>query len=259
MSYMLYDRRSSRTGRALRRALGLRGGMPSHFERHPENDFLIRWGSTAGEDARITINPRQCVVRAANKLLSLQVLREAGVLVPDHSEVPFELEYPMLGRSRTHHGGTDIVVYTEQTTGMLGRHHFFTQFVPSTHEMRIHIAGGEMIRAQVKRGENEPEIPIRNHAQGYSFAPYTHTQPHERRVEAARRAVAALELDFGAVDLLAGTDGETYVLEVNTGVGCCRPTGMIYMDALHRIARERGVELRRDERHLDVLSPDEDE
>ena len=255
---MLYDRTSCRTGRALRKSLGLPGGLPPHYERHPEQDFLIRWGSTAGRDAAITLNARDAVARAANKYEALRVMQDAGVRVVPFSKNPAELQGTILGRSLNHTGGRDVRVYPAgMLDGMWRAHHHYTQFIPSSHEMRIHVCDGEMVRAQIKKGEEECDFPIRNHDNGYTFVPFVRQRPNAERIQVAVDAVKALGLDFGAVDLLCGRDGRSYVLEVNSSAGCCRPTGALWAGALLSAARERGIALRLDERHLEVLSPDE--
>ena len=77
-------------------------------------------------------------------------------------------------------------------------------------EFRAHIFKGRSIR-----------ISEKDHV---AFHDYTTVRPsvEDRTVlrEAAKRAVAALGLDFGAVDILASEDGqEAWVLEVNTAPG----------------------------------------
>jgi len=252
--YMVYDRTSCRTGRALRKSLGLPGGLPPHFERHPEVDFLIRWGSSQGRDAAVTLNKATSVALAANKYAALEAMQREGVRTVPFSRNPATLEGTVFGRSQWHAGGTDIVV--ADADNAYGHHHY-TQFIPSEYEMRLHICDEELVRAQVKKGVAEGDIPIRNHARGYHFTPFVGRRPNKERVDTAAAAVKSLGLDFGAVDLLVGVDGRSHVLEVNTSAGCCRPTGLLWAGALLSAARERGVDLRLDERHLGVLSPNE--
>jgi D-alanine-D-alanine ligase-like ATP-grasp enzyme len=70
-------------------------------------------------------------------------------------------------------------------------------------------------------------------------------------------AVVALGLDFGAVDLLIGDDGQTYVLEVNTAPACSPMTAACYIGAFQRLLGlpEEQIDLTR----LDILSPDQDD
>lgn len=256
--YLLYDRRTAMTGRVLRRALGCRGGMPRHFRRNYDGGPLIRWGSSAtplANEGQLEINRGEAVALAAHKLASLRVLQEHDILVPPFSEEATDLEFPVFRRDCYHAGGRDIHVIAQEGPDTLFRPHgcFFTQFVPSVREMRLHIAGGELIRAQIKRGEDS-EFPIRNHTNGYTFVPYTRSSPNRDRVDLAVRAVSALGLDFGAVDVLVGTDNRAYVLEVNTAASCSPRTAGCYLAAFQRIADDRGVALSFDTTALESLA-----
>lgn len=257
--FFLYNPATSRTGRALGRALGASRGYPSRWERlGAQSDALVRWGSSSGNDAPITINTRQAVENAANKLRMLELLRDGGINVPAFSTNWRDLEYPFLGRSRNHRGGSDIVIYMGDDTPDPSGHAFFTEFVESTHEIRFHVLGGEVIRAQIKEGpRHEGHLPIRNHDHGFRFVPYVNSRPHAHRSDAAIEAVRCLGLDFGSVDVLCGVDSSTVVLEVNSSAGCSRPTAGLYARGIAQLLQNKGIEIPRlNEGALDVLSPD---
>lgn len=61
---------------------------------------------------------------------------------------------------------------------------------------------------------------------------HNHTYRNPRKVltpeqsETAIKAVQSLGLDFGAVDMVIGDDGNAYVLEVNTGPSLQVETGL---------------------------------
>jgi glutathione synthase/RimK-type ligase-like ATP-grasp enzyme len=93
------------------------------------------------------------------------------------------------------------------------------------------VFGGKVIRSQIKVGE-DGDLPIRNHANGYTFIPFVTKQPLQSRLDTAIEAVAALGLDFGAVDMLCLPDGTERVLEVNTAAACDEPTLLCYLDAI---------------------------
>jgi len=192
------------------------------------------------------LNQGDAVVRAANKLRSLQIMEEAGVNVPRFSTNPTDFgDATFFGRRRSHAGGRDIEVFHGMHTTAV-HSDFFTEFVPSEREMRLHIFQGELILAQNKKRETdtpEDETPIRNRDQGYVFVPLVRSRPHESRIEQARLAVGSLGLDFGAVDLLCTPGGGSVVLEVNTAPALTSPTlARAYLDCISAWAVDQGEE-----------------
>ena len=233
--YILYNGATSPTGRALRQALGCHGGKLAHYSRQRESISVVRWGVSRGEDAARVLNPGNAVAKAANKLESLRIMQEAGVNVPRFSTNPADFgDATFLGRRRSHTGGRDVQVFGGMhTTAVFSD--YFTEFVPSDREMRLHIFLGECIGAQNKRYEGEgdvPEVPIRNHDRGWVFVPLERSRPHASRIEVGVAAVEAHGLDFGAVDVLCTAGGGTTVLEVNTAPGLSERFLAKYTDAI---------------------------
>lgn len=240
--YLLMTTHGCVTGRALRALLGCKGGFHSHFARREERtqDVVVNWGESRAPDDERVANSGNAVARAANKLDSLRILQEAGIHVPRFSTNPHDFTDggTFLGRRRSHTGGTDIKVFDAAHTEAIFSD-YFTEFIPSAQEFRIHVFRGECIGSQVKKwvGEGDvPDVPIRNHVRGWEFVPFVRSRPNASRIEAASAALSALGLDFGAVDVLAGEDGNTYVLEVNTAPGLSERFLNIYADAIRRWA-----------------------
>lgn len=158
-----------------------------------------------------------------------------------------------LGRKRSHFGGRDITVFEGFHTESVFSD-FFTEFVPSENEMRLHVFRGELIGAQVKKwvGEGDvPEIPIRNHDRGWVFVPYMRKRPNQSRIDAAIAAVGALGLDFGAVDILSERDT---ILEVNTAPGLSERFLSLYVEAIRRWDSD-GAEVREAEGTTEGVDP----
>lgn len=135
--------------------------------------------------------------------------------------------------------GRDIRVFAEGETPY--GCDFYTAYIPNTREYRVHVFQGEVIRVQGKYldfPEDHQNPYIKNHGQGFRFRTPDKTLLPER-LEAAVKAVEALGLDFGAVDLLKGADGQTYVLEVNTAPACSPLTARAYIS---KFAEWLGVE-----------------
>lgn len=98
---------------------------------------------------------------------------------------------------------------------------FFTKYIPNVMEGRVWIYRRQPLIAYEKTLDVPHEYNGlgRNHTNGFKF--HAWEAPPEA-LEIAARAVDALELDFGAVDLLEAEDvanGRWRVLEVNTAPG----------------------------------------
>jgi len=253
--FLIYHRSSRPTGQVLAQALGIEHG--ENLPRGPI-DVLIRWGSQRVSDgyhaagAR-TINTPQALRAASDKLGTLRTLREAGVRVPDFSTNPEELELPILGRRLKHARGSDIVLCLQSGDWARRSRDYYVKYIPTKREYRIHVVNGRVIRTQGKfldvPGDAVPWV--RNYKHGYRFrAPRRGL--HQSRLDAAKNAVAALGLDFGAVDIIIGDDNLEYVLEVNTAPACSPLTARGYVDALAGLAGISRDQLRYD--RLNALS-----
>ena len=236
--FFLYHRKSRPTGEVLARALGLYRGestdsVPNSWR---PQDVLIRWGNQGGNPGGTrfnrVINTPTALALASDKLRTLQVLREAGVRVPDFSTDPTDLEYPFLGRKTNHSKGRDVVLCLQKGDYARKPRDYYVQYIPTLREFRVHVAFGNVIRVQGKYLDvPDLAVPwIRNHAHGFRFrAPKRRLS--SARIETAKSAVAALGLDFGAVDLLLGDDNLEYILEVNTAPACSPLTAEAYIRA----------------------------
>lgn len=257
--FFLYHNRSYRTGRVLARTLGITFARAA--QRVPaETNILIRWGNAQPAPAQEEINSATAINNASDKLRAFRLLQEAGVRVPDFTTNPADTHPPhqcpraedlWFGRARRGFGGRDIQIFHPDdaegpTPYSAAGVDFFTRYIEPKFEARIHVAFGEVIRVQKKYlefPEHAASEYIRNYANGYRFKS-PQRQLNNSRKEAAIRAVEALGLDFGAVDLLVGrADNQEYVLEVNTAPKCSPFTGRAYIEAFCRRLRECGCDI----------------
>jgi hypothetical protein len=114
-----------------------------------------------------------------------------------------------------------------------GNPDFYSKYIPTSREFRVHAFRGEVLKISEKllTDQEKFEVPwIRNFDNGYTFRQVRDLRGFLRtRVEdAGKNAVDALGLDFGAVDVILGDDGEVYVLEVNTGPGLADASLEVY-------------------------------
>lgn len=184
----------------------------------PGGAAVINWG-ISGSDNRPTLNAKangskydQLCKLAAKGVLCPKAIRKGhpGVIIP----------LPCLARRDRHAGGTDIIVIRNaQDAGRLGADYaYFTDLIPSDREFRVWIFRDRHLVTYEKIKKREAEQPGfgRNYAQGYGFDRIENELVPDALKQIGRNAISALELDFGAIDVLLGTDGRYYVLEVNT-------------------------------------------
>lgn len=219
--FLLYSNESCVTGRNLARYLGVPHGKncSDHI------DYLIRWGSSTGVKYipdEEPINSKRSVYLNTDKLDSLRRLRDEEVSVPTFSTNLNDLEYPILGRDINHTRGQDINLILQERDDYLTSNDFYVEYVPTEFEYRMHVMDGEVFCVHEKRLRNDEENHpyIRNYETGWVFCDPRETPPPS---SVAVEAVDALGLDFGAVDVIRGEDGDHYVLEVNTAPSCDEP------------------------------------
>lgn len=250
--FLLYHAKSSVTGRQLATELRIHGGTLCKRSRYERISHLIRWGSARDipGHAAHTINSQEAILLAGSKLRSLEVLRKAGVPVPptthrlgdgmcDNGTIWF-------GRTFHHTRGEDIVVLDINTPDRVWelaaqQCDYFTKYIPTHKEYRVHVIGGKAIHVQKKYfrqtlyTEMLAEVPqrqreefkrhaelIRNNGHGWGFYDVKDmgTVP-EVIITTAVKAVELLGLDFGAVDISSTERDErgrrgALVFEVNT-------------------------------------------
>lgn len=111
----------------------------------------------------------------------------------------------------------------------------YVKYIKKLGEYRVHVAFGEVLSISQKRRRNGNDSSrIRNTANGYVFCRDNVVLP-EGINELALKAVQALGLDFGAVDIIYNRHyNQCYVLEVNTAPGIEGTTVNEYANAFVR-------------------------
>jgi glutathione synthase/RimK-type ligase-like ATP-grasp enzyme len=88
-----------------------------------------------------------------------------------------------------------------------------------------------VLEATGNRVLERPDELIRSNTRGWKFSVIDKSKLSKQVVTMAASAVAAVGLDFGAVDLCSDHDGNYFVLEVNTGPGLKESSLKAYVDA----------------------------
>lgn len=148
-----------------------------------------------------------------------------------------------LARQRNHVGGADLLA--NLTTG-----DYFSKKEELVSEYRVHSFLGKSIRLGKKEHRNDdewtrsgrtPHAWVRSWDAGWRISYADQSGRGIQRIrDAAHAAIAALKLDFGAVDIgitaptQAEPQGKVIVLEVNRAPGLSDGTAEIYADAITR-------------------------
>lgn len=215
------------------RALRRRAGATTRIR---SSSFLVNWGvsSIPVGDERLEprLNHQNSVASAVNKLFTFHLLKEAGVSIPPYAASTRystnTTDSIWLARHRvTGHGGEGITVVRpgeEFPDAPL-----YVQYIPKLVEFRVHVfqqpdESRILLRQKLRSSTAEQDRDqrlIRNHANGWVFGlPREPDEVQDSVAYEAIKAVKALGLDFGAVDVIIGRDdGKAYVLEVNTAPG----------------------------------------
>jgi len=212
--------------------------MKHHFEelghkvvRSKEDPFEVglSWGcSYNGPKPFLNANVNQF-----DKFNCFKEFRDAGVLCPTtfdvNSAIPMYKseearpeKFPWLARKLRHTKGKDIVVCKTLADACIvrrnGEHSFFSVWIPTDTEYRVWVFKNKALAVYEKqyKGDGEYEGFCRNRRFGFSFEKRDDLRGQATIESPCIKAVKALGMDWGAVDILKGKDGKYYVLEVNS-------------------------------------------
>ena len=141
------------------------------------------------------------------------------------------------------HSGRGIIV--ADTVEQLVGAPLYVKYVKKLKEFRVHVAFNNVLDVQEKRRRSEvgadADSRIRNHHTGWVYCRENLSEPDGLR-ETAIAAIAALGLDFGAVDLIYNQKrNQVLVLEVNTACGLEGTTLQNYVSLIVEKANETRI------------------
>lgn len=184
---------------------------------------VINWGSGKADLGTCTVlNKPEAVRLAVNKLKSFMKFREAGVRTPDWTtDVNVASGWLPAGKvvARARLEGRDGDGLSIHSAGPLPPAKLYTKFIQGCTEYRVSVVGDKVVGSQVKvpiPGKT-PNHEVKTTAGNYGLHwmnPWDHL-PLSAKQEAVK-AVKALGLDFGGVDVIYREDEGARVLEVNT-------------------------------------------
>lgn len=216
-----------------------------------DNHFILNWGS--GDRNRLSagwpiFNKPESVMLSCDKVLTFKKLEEMGLggalplFTTEKAEAKrwmVEMGERVYCRTLTRASqGRGIVLANVPEELVDAR--LYTSRVNVKREVRIHVFGGAVIDfAQKKKmssqrleeeGYGEADEAIRSHAKGWVFAREGVSIPEDAK-ELAVGAVAALGLDFGAVDMAITEQGTFKIYEINSAPGLEGTTLESYVNA----------------------------
>lgn len=205
-------------------------------------DIIVNWGNVSKVHNSIYLNDLQAVKTAANKLSTFSALIAAELPVPNIVQLKADLDETKTYFARTNlfgHSGDGIVVGTKND---LPEAQLYTEFIKKKHEYRVIVVDEEAvdIKKKLKKTEFEGERSpyVWNLANGYVFARNGITFPDNLK-QLAIDSIKALNLSYGAVDIIEDKNGNLFVLEINTAFGLEGTTIQLVGDAIKNLITKR--------------------
>lgn len=206
------------------------------------SDIIVNWGNVRQVHNAQYLNPLDAVQAATNKATTFQILKAANIPIPEvHTSLATlrpDTQY-FARTTLTGHSGEGIIV---GTSADLPQAPLYTQYIPKVNEYRAIVVGTEVVDLKIKlkkrdfEGERSPYIW--NVANGYVFARNDVTFP-PALTDLAVQTLQALNLTYGAVDIIEDSNNNFYILEVNTAFGLEGSTISLVGTAIQKIIEEK--------------------
>jgi len=192
-----------------------------------KNSILIRWGTRENikMENSIVYNKIVGLENATNKLRSRELFIKNNVNCPKLVTL-FNIlttDLPIIARPFEHSKGRNFIVL-DSIAAFIAHHNdkkfYYSQFIDKTREFRIHAGHNKVIAVMEKSKPKENNIAwnrAQNDTDPFDYVKWTTIDEQNLKcvLDVALKAIAAVELDFGGVDVMY-KDGEAYALEVNT-------------------------------------------
>lgn len=207
-----------------------------------KKDIIINWGRMHP--------PNNTMLNQSmlDKYTQLQRLDHCGVSVPTYYDSQYNFKsllkknYPILGRNFHHSRGRDIKLISSYST--MRPANFYTKFIPKVREYRVHILAykgtlhGAYVTEKVPYTNdsiiwNNKNSKFINMLDKNSFRQFG---VPSGLTDLAYQAMKAVNLDFGAVDIIEDKEGGLYVLEINTAPRLMDYRRKHYIDYFYTVA-----------------------
>jgi len=135
-----------------------------------------------------------------------------------------------------------------------GKKGYVEQVIGNDREFRVHVCDGKAFYIDEKLPREEGHTAkIKNLANGYKYRNRKRTRPYPKTIrKEAIKAVQALGIEFGAVDVAIDSDGNINVFEVNSAMGLRTKTAKLYQERLIQLMIKKGAKLLNNNNHDDT-------
>lgn len=240
---------SSQSAKKLAQSLECKRVFPNRNYQPKHTHLVINWGNSIPPAWRNPINlgvqllnPYSAVIRACNKHLTFIDLDWNDVPIPEFTLCKetanqwINQGHKVFCRtSLTSRSGNGIII--AETVDQLVDAPLYVKAVKKDKEYRVHVFQGNIIDFQLKKKKHDFEggiSGIRNHTNGWIYARSDVELPETVATESIK-AVQALGLDFGAVDVCTDRESNVFVFEVNTAPGLYNSTLDSYVRAFRNL------------------------
>ena len=219
-----YSNRSSTTGKALRQKFR---ALRKRTDKKAKCDLFIRWGSTetfTRTRSAIELNTAAAVKNTVNKLAMLEILAASQIPVPEFNNTTEEV---------ANHVNRDGMMYIRNKNGVVRYGNDFNVATDSYYtkpiqfkrrEYRVHVFNGKVIGIyeKVPMGEERPKL-FKSDTCNFVRCNIENCRMTIENQDTCMKAVRALGLVFGGVDVIRTKDGRIFICEVNSSPGLNTP------------------------------------
>jgi hypothetical protein len=214
-----------------------------------KDDVIVGWGVSNGMKypenlpGNEVLNLPLAVEWACDKLKTFKRLSAAGVETckwTEHKDIAkqwLDDGHTIVARTElTGHEGSGIIIIEEGKE--LVEAPLYTRYIFKEKEFRVHATRNKAFATHRKVKDPKRDVvswKVRSWKNGFIFQ-RNNIEPNQTRDELTVKAVAALGLDFGAVDIVEDKYGNFFVLEVNTAPGIEGQTVPLYAEAIRELA-----------------------
>jgi glutathione synthase/RimK-type ligase-like ATP-grasp enzyme len=185
------------------------------------DDVVIRYGCATQLRPLVNIiNPARGILLASNKLESKKRLITNNIKSIPVIKADFTTYKKIVGRPIKHSRGRKFFVCTSQEEVVRAKRKgaaYWMPYIEKHHEYRVHVAHGKVLLVQqkVNRLTQSTHFHCWNHHCGFVFEVIGWDRIPKGLCPLAVEAVECIGLDFGAVDVLHGSNG-MMICEINT-------------------------------------------
>lgn len=239
---LLYNRRGSKTGKKLAKALGMKAIRDSKWK-SSDGVPTVRWGSSKYiPNDHCMLNHSTAIRTAADGFTSLGMLRREHIHVPEIYNSVYDIpeNTKVLARDRNHRAGLDIIICETPDQAieayLRDNKEIFVRFYETSLELRAHVIDGRVVKSFKKVSDNAKNDQIRTSKRGWSYRrvdPYKH---YQKSIPVAVNVANTLGLAFCAIDMAWDVNaGEWLVFEANTAPALNSKTLELYVRELEKL------------------------